>query len=91
MTAALVMEYLKILNRFPVQFPADFQSVFPNIKKELILPDRALLTSLQGEICLSKVFTETGFINLIKEAIGMQKLGLLYESSVDTYPNSYFV
>lgn len=86
MTAALVMEYLKILNRFPVQFPADFQQVFPNIKKELILPDRALLTSLQGEICLSKLFTESGFINLIKEAIGMQKLGLLYESCVETYP-----
>eukprot|EP00026_Physarum_polycephalum_P000247 Phypoly_transcript_00247.p1 GENE.Phypoly_transcript_00247~~Phypoly_transcript_00247.p1 ORF type:complete len:1883 (+),score=221.77 Phypoly_transcript_00247:138-5651(+) len=85
MTAVLVMEYLKILNRFPVHFPADFQMVFPNIKKELILPDRALLTSLQGEICMSKLFTEAGFINLIKEAIGMQKLGLLYESSVETY------
>jgi hypothetical protein len=86
MTAVLVMEYLKILNRFPVHFPADFQLVFPNIKKELILPDRALLTSLQGEICMSKQFTEAGFINLIKEAIGMQKLGLLYESCVETYP-----
>lgn len=85
MTAALVMEYLKILNRFPVRFPADFESVFPNIKKELTLPDPALLTSLQNEICLSKVFTEQGFIGLIKEAIGMQKLGLLYESCVATY------
>lgn len=86
MIAALVMEYMKILGRFPVQFPADFASVFPNIAKELTLPDPALLMSLKDEICLAKVFTEHGFINLIKEAIGMQKLGLLYESSVETYP-----
>lgn len=89
MTAALVMEYLKILGRFPVQFPAEFQSVFPNFQKELTLPDPGLLTSLRDEICLSKVFTEQGFINLIKEAIGMQKLGLLYESCVETYHNDF--
>eukprot|EP01119_Soliformovum_irregulare_P021573 TRINITY_DN7210_c0_g1_i1.p1 TRINITY_DN7210_c0_g1~~TRINITY_DN7210_c0_g1_i1.p1 ORF type:complete len:1800 (-),score=546.30 TRINITY_DN7210_c0_g1_i1:194-5593(-) len=85
LTAALVSGYLKMLNRFPKDLPDDFKAVFPNLDKELILPPVAMLESLEGEICQSRVFTDEGFVDLLKQGIGHLKVGALHESCVEVY------
>ncbi|KAM9973471.1 hypothetical protein ACTFIW_010563 [Dictyostelium discoideum] len=83
--AALVSGYLKLLNRFPKELLAtDFTTVSPNVANELTLPDLSLLEDVEGEICKLDHFTDTGFINLLKDAIQIQKSGY-FESAAETY------
>ncbi|KAN0022151.1 hypothetical protein ACTFIU_004320 [Dictyostelium citrinum] len=83
--AALVSGYLKLLNRFPKELLAtDFTTVSPNVANELTLPDLSLLEDVEGEICKLHHFTDTGFINLLKDAIQIQKSGY-FESAAETY------
>lgn len=85
LTAALVSGYMKLLNRFPKDFPDDFSTVFPNLEKDLILPSYSNLEALSGEICQSFIFTEEGFADLLKQAIDLLKQGSLHESCVEVY------
>eukprot|EP01114_Cavostelium_apophysatum_P015137 TRINITY_DN4064_c0_g1_i2.p1 TRINITY_DN4064_c0_g1~~TRINITY_DN4064_c0_g1_i2.p1 ORF type:complete len:1824 (-),score=558.97 TRINITY_DN4064_c0_g1_i2:115-5586(-) len=85
LTAALVSGYMKLLDKFPKDFPDDFKSVFPNLDRDLVLPSVASLQSLAGEICQSFTFTEDGFIDLLKQAISMLKMGALHESCIEVY------
>ncbi|KYQ91082.1 DOCK family protein [Tieghemostelium lacteum] len=83
--AALVSGYLKLLNRYPKDIVVDFSIVSPNIVSELTLPDITQLEDVEGEICKLDDFNETGFINLLKEAIYLLKCGCFFESCADTY------
>ena len=85
LTAAFVSGYLKLLRRFPKDLPDDFKSVFPNLEQDLTLPSALSLKSLvffigclfnvqEGEICQSFTFTDDGFVDLLKQAIGMLKI-----------------
>ncbi|EGC34144.1 hypothetical protein DICPUDRAFT_153700 [Dictyostelium purpureum] len=83
--AALVAGYLKLLNRFPKELSApNFNTVSPNVIKELTFPDISLFADVEGEICKLEHFTEPGFINLLKDAIQIQKSGY-FESAAETY------
>lgn len=84
-TAALVQEYLTLLDRWHVKTPTAYALVCPNIEKELTLPPARALQSLKDEICQSKLFTPEGFVGLLKEGIDMLKEGGFYESSVTAY------
>jgi len=83
--AALVSGYLKLLNRFPKEFTDDFKSVFPNSQKDVILPSQISLKALEGDICQSRVFSEDGFVDLLKQSIGMLKMSQLHESCIEVY------
>jgi hypothetical protein len=84
-TAALISGYLRLLHRFPKDIAGNFQSVFPNLERDLTLPLPASLESLEGEICQGWLFSAEGFVDLLKQAIGMLKMGELYESCVEVY------
>jgi hypothetical protein len=84
--AVLVAEYLRLLNRIGTEaMPTNAPTVFPNLNTELKLPKRQELESLEQEICQSRIFTEDGFIVLLKEAVGQLKRQILFETCVEVY------
>eukprot|EP01117_Protostelium_nocturnum_P018478 TRINITY_DN7737_c0_g1_i3.p1 TRINITY_DN7737_c0_g1~~TRINITY_DN7737_c0_g1_i3.p1 ORF type:complete len:1870 (-),score=707.33 TRINITY_DN7737_c0_g1_i3:192-5801(-) len=87
LTSALVSHYLKICNRNPIDLPDHFQTVFPNVDKELLLPPPSVLETLEGEVCIARMFSDEGFTDLLKDAITALREGHLYESCVEVYQN----
>jgi hypothetical protein len=84
--AVLVAEYLRLLNRIGTEaMPTNAPTVFPNLNSELKLPKRQELESLEQEICQSRIFTEEGFIVLLKEAVQQLKRQILFETCVEVY------
>lgn len=86
--AILVAEYLRLLNRLDVEaMPGNSfaMSVFPNLGSEIRLPKRQELESLEQEICQSRIFTEEGYVILLKEAVGQLKRQILFETCVEVY------
>jgi hypothetical protein len=86
--AILVAEYLRLLNRLDVEaMPGNTfsMSVFPNLSTEIRLPKRQELESLEQEICQSRIFTEEGYVILLKEAVGQLKRQTLFETCVEVY------
>eukprot|EP01127_Copromyxa_protea_P019111 TRINITY_DN6125_c0_g1_i1.p1 TRINITY_DN6125_c0_g1~~TRINITY_DN6125_c0_g1_i1.p1 ORF type:complete len:2110 (-),score=401.82 TRINITY_DN6125_c0_g1_i1:18-5717(-) len=86
LTAALIQEYLTLIDRWDTKLPAAFNVVSPNTEKMMkLIPQKNTLLSLESEICQSRLFNHEGFVGLLKEAIEMLKQGGYYESAVEAY------
>jgi len=71
--AILVAEYLRLLGRIGTDaMPTNGTQVFPSLSSEIKMPKKQELESLEQEICQSRLFTEDGFVVLLKEAVGVR-------------------
>ncbi|PRP78369.1 dedicator of cytokinesis 9, partial [Planoprotostelium fungivorum] len=83
--AALVSGYMNLANMQPKNFPREYTDVYKNINREMLMPQSSVLESLEGEVCVSKMFTEQGFINLLMDSIRSLEKAKQWENCVEVY------
>ncbi|KAH3762526.1 DOCK family protein [Pelomyxa schiedti] len=84
LTAALVAEYLFVLQKFPVKLlDTEILQAFPNWLQENSLPSPSMLHAVRGDVCLIQEFSISGWEALLKDAVYTLEHAKLYEESID--------
>ncbi|XP_049849883.1 dedicator of cytokinesis protein 8-like [Schistocerca gregaria] len=84
--AILVAEYLRLLSRFnPIYHASKNNLIYEALIKDLVLPKRSEIASLEQEICQSEIFTENGFLNYLQQAISNLRKISIFESCIEVY------
>lgn len=84
--AALVAKCLRTLGRDAAGcVPQRFHSVFASATRERMAPARRALIALGNDVCRSGAFSESGVVNLLRDAINHFEAEQLHEARIACY------